>query len=53
MNHLDKNTALKNKQTTSENASPVCYLESDELRPEYHIDNETKRDKNQKPKPKK
>ena len=53
MSRLAKNAALKDNQTSPKNASPVCYIESDEVRPEYHIDNKTKRDINQKPKPKK
>jgi len=53
MSRLAKNTASKNNETSPKNASPVCYLESDEVRPEYHSDNQTKRDINQKPKPKK
>ena len=50
MKRLTKNTALKNKESSPKNASPVCYLESDELRPEYRTDDESKRNENPKPK---
>jgi len=41
MRHLDKKSDSKNKTELPENASPVCYLESPDLRPEYRIDKET------------
>ena len=50
MKRLTKNSAIKNKKTSPKNASPVCYLESDEVRPEYRIDDENKRNENPKPK---
>ena len=50
MSRLAKNTASKNNETSPKNASPVCYLESDEVRPEYRIDDENKRNENPKPK---
>lgn len=50
MSHLAKKTNLKNETELPENASPVCYLESSELRPEYCIDKETSNRKTTKPK---
>lgn len=41
MRPLVKKTDSKKEPELPENASPVCYLESSELRPEYRIDKET------------
>ncbi len=53
MSHLDKKKDSKNKAKLPENASPVCYLESPELRPEYRIDKETQNPKTTNPNPEK
>lgn len=45
MSHLDKKSDSKNKTELPENASPVCYLESPELRPEYRTDTEIQNQK--------
>ena len=49
MSHLAKKTNLKNVTELPENASPVCYLKSSELRPEYRINKETSNRKTTKP----
>jgi len=49
MRPLAKKTDSKKETELSENTSPVCYLESAELRPEYRIDKETSNRKTTKP----
>lgn len=53
MNRLNKNKSVKNKASLQENTSPVCYLESDELRPEYRSNPESEENKKKEPKPEK
>lgn len=49
MRPLAKKKDSKKEPELPENASPVCYLESSELRPEYRIDTETTNQKTTKP----
>lgn len=53
MSRLAKKKNVKSNPEPSQNASPVCYLESDEVRPEYHIDYQSKTQKNTKAGPEK
>ena len=53
MSYLAKKTDSKTKTELPENASPVCYLKSPELRPEYRIGKETSNRKTTKPNPEK